>query len=171
MQTSEVISVNIWQILISLANLLILFLLLKKFLYKPVRKMLAQRQAEIDADYGAADEAKQAALQEKEVWEQKMQSADAQANAVLQAATDRAAKRESKLVAEAQEKADGIVRQAEYEAKLERKKATAGIKQEIVEVSTKLTEKMLEREIRLEDHQQLIDSFIEEIGEEHDGDR
>lgn len=100
-----------------------------------------------------------------------MQGADAQADEMLKAATVRAEKREQKLVAEAQEKAEGIVRQAEYEAKLERKKATAGIKREIVDVSTALAEKMLEREIRAEDHQQLIDSFIEEIGDENDGDR
>jgi len=49
MQTLEVISVNLWQILISLLNLLILFLLFKKFLFKPVNNMLAKRQSEIDA--------------------------------------------------------------------------------------------------------------------------
>ena len=58
MQTLEVISVNLWQILISLLNLLILFLLFKKFLFKPVNDMLAKRQSEIDARYDAADEAK-----------------------------------------------------------------------------------------------------------------
>ena len=44
MPTLDVISVNIWSILISLCNLLILFFIIKKFLYKPVRKMLAERQ-------------------------------------------------------------------------------------------------------------------------------
>jgi len=43
MPTLDVISVNIWSILISLCNLLILFFIIKKFLYKPVRKMLAER--------------------------------------------------------------------------------------------------------------------------------
>ena len=57
MQTLEVISVNIWQIIISLANLVILTLILKKFLYSPVRKMLAQRRAVIDTQYADADTA------------------------------------------------------------------------------------------------------------------
>ena len=57
MQTLEIISVNLWQILISLANLTILFLLVKKFLYKPVKKVLAQRQSEIDSHYDAAKQA------------------------------------------------------------------------------------------------------------------
>ena len=42
-QNLDIISVNIWQILISLINLLLLFLIIKKFLYKPVKKFIAQR--------------------------------------------------------------------------------------------------------------------------------
>ena len=48
MQTLDVISVNIWQIVISLANLALLFLLLKKFLYQPVKRMLAKREEEMN---------------------------------------------------------------------------------------------------------------------------
>ena len=62
MQSLDIISVNLWQILISLANLTILFLLLKKFLYKPVTKMLEQRQAEIDSSYNDAENAKKDAV-------------------------------------------------------------------------------------------------------------
>ena len=57
MQNLDVISVNIWQILISLANLTLLFLIIKKFLYKPVKKVLQQRRDEIDSQYTAAAEA------------------------------------------------------------------------------------------------------------------
>ena len=35
-QSLDIISVNIWQILISLANLLIIYRILSKFLFKPV---------------------------------------------------------------------------------------------------------------------------------------
>ena len=48
MQSLDVISVNIWQILISLCNLVILFLILKKFLFKPVQKVTQTRRAELD---------------------------------------------------------------------------------------------------------------------------
>ena len=54
MQSLEVISVNLWQILISLVNLFLLFLILKRFLYKPVKSVLEQRQKELDDQYEAA---------------------------------------------------------------------------------------------------------------------
>ena len=41
---------------------------------------------------------------------------------------------------------------------------------EIVEVSSLLTEKMLEREVSADDHKRFIDSFIEGIGDENAAD-
>lgn len=162
MQTLDIISVNLWQILISLANLTILFLLIKKFLFKPVKKMLAQRQNAINAQYQSAEKAEKAAMADKAAWEEKMQGANEKADAILQTATDNARMRGDKLVAEAKAKAEGIVRTAEAEAALERKKAADSMKREIAEVSTALSEKLLTREIKAEDHRALIDAFLEE---------
>lgn len=169
LQSLDVISVNIWQILISLANLLILFLMIKKFLYNPVKNVMAKRQSEIDERYSAADVAQQEAENNKMLWEEKLSGAKAEADSIISNATDSAKYREEKILAEANQKADGIVRRAKTEAELEMKKAADGIKREIVEVSGALTEKMIGREINTDDHRSLIDSFIEKIGDEDDG--
>lgn len=168
MQTLDVISVNLWQILISLLNLVLLFLIVKYFLFKPVKKMLAKRQSEIDSQYDAASQTEKEANESRQLWQQKLSGAEGEADAIIQKATDNAKYRGEKLVAEAQEKAESIIRLAKTEAELERKKAVEGIKREIVEVSGALTEKMLEREINNEDHRALIDSFIEKIGEDNE---
>lgn len=170
-QTLDVISVNLWQILISLINLFLLFLIVKKFLFKPVKKVLSARQAQLDDQYTKAKKAENEAEANRIAWKDKKTQLDHEANAILQSATERAAYREEQIVSEARERADSLIRQAEAEASLERKKAEADIKREIVEVSGALTEKMLEREINPQDHRQLIDSFIEEIGEDNDTNR
>ena len=168
MQTLDVISVNIWQILISLINLFLLFLIFKKLLFKPVKKVLDQRQKELDDQYAAASDAEQRANENRQAWEDKLSEVDAKADAILQDATDNAKYRGEKIVSEAKERADAIIRTAQTEAELERQKAVDGIKREIVEVSGALTEKMLEREINTDDHRVLIDSFIEKIGDDND---
>lgn len=165
MQNLEIISVNIWQILISLADLVILFLLLKKFLYKPVHKMLDERQKAIDDRYRDADDAKRIAEEDRDEWEQKIQTAEDTANKILQSATANASRRSDAIIAEAKDKADGIMRSAENEAELERLKAADNIKNDIVDISAALTEKLLSREINSDDHQAFIDSFIEDIGD------
>ena len=166
MQSLEVISVNLWQILISLLNLLILFLLVKKFLFKPVNKMLDKRQGEIDARYEAADEAKRSALENKLLWDEKISTVKAQTEEMIQKAQASAKRQGENIVEKAKEQADGIIHHAKVQAELEMKKAEDGIKKEIVEVSTTLANKLLEREINAEDHRALINSFIEKIGDE-----
>ncbi len=163
MQTLEIISVNLWQILISLANLLIIFLILKKFLFKPVKKVMDKRQAMVDEQFAAAKAAEDKALADKAAYEQKLATAQAEADSILKAADATAREHGDRLVAEAKDKAAGILRQAEADAALEHKKAEQAIRVEIVEVSTQLAEKMLEREIRVADHQGMIDSFLEDI--------
>ena len=167
MQSLEVISVNIWDILISLCNLLIIFLLFKKFLYKPVRKVLDKRKGAIDEQYNAAEEAKQSALNDKQVYEMKLRSAQDEADEMIKNAAATADRRSAKIVDDAKEKADGIIRQAHSEVELEKKKAEDEIRHQIADVSALLTEKVLEREINEKDHREFIDSFIQGIGEDN----
>lgn len=168
MQSLDVISINLWDILVSLANLVILFLLVKKFLYKPVKKMLETRQASIDSDYAKANEAKEQALADKLAYEEKLSEAKTEADGVIQSAVSMAKLRENEILAEAKEKADAIMRKANDDAALELKKAEKSIKDEIVVVSTLLAEKLLERELNEKDNKELVDSFIAEIGENND---
>lgn len=165
MQTLDVISVNIWQILISLANLAILFFLVKKLFYKPVKKVLKAREDEINVHYSAAEQAESEAKKSKQQYEEALSGAAAEADGIIKDAAEKAKRRSDTIIDDAEQKAQRIVRQAEQDAALERSRATDSIKREIVEVSSALSEKLLEREINTGDHKALIDSFIEEIGD------
>ena len=166
MQNLDIISVNLWQILISLANLVILFLILKKFLYKPVTKMLEARRAKIDEQYSDAENAKNSAEAKDAELTERLAGAKAEAEGIVKEAADIAKARGDKIVEEARATADGIIRQAEEDAELERKRVGETIKEQIVDVSTALAEKMLEREVNADDHKALIDDFISKIGDE-----
>lgn len=166
MQSLDVISVNIWQIIISLINLIILFLVVKKFLQKPVMRMLEKRQNDLDDKYKQAEMANFKAKEDENYWHDKIQSATKEAEDIISNAADSAKQTGDRIVTDAKEKADAIVRQAQSQAELEMEKAKEGIKKEIVEVSTLLTEKMLSREINKDDHKNMIDSFIEKLGDD-----
>ena len=94
-----------------------------------------------------------------------MVGAKAEAESIINEAADIAKARGDKIVEDARATADGIRRQAVEDARLERKRMNETIKEEIVEVSTALAEKMLEREVNADDHKALIDDFIDKIGE------
>lgn len=168
MQHLDVISVNIWQILIALINLTILFLVLKKFLFKPVNKVLKKREEELNGQYEKANTARQSAESAKAEYETRLNGAKLKADDIINKATAAASARSEKIVDSAREEADAIVKRAQTQAELEKVRAQKEIKEEIVDVSSLLAEKLLEREINTEDHKKLIDSFIDKIGEQDD---
>lgn len=168
MQHLDVISVNIWQIIIALINLTILFLLLKKFLYKPVEKVLKKRQDELDSQYKKADDALQSAQTAKAEYETRLNGAKLQADSIITDATATAEKRSKKILDGAAKEADIIINRAKSEADMEKARAKKEIRDEIIDVSASLAEKLLAREINADDHKKLIDSFIDEIGEDDD---
>ena len=163
MQNLSVISVNFWQIVISLVNLLILTWIIKRFLYKPVKKMLDARRAAIDEDYAQARTAREEAEESRLNYEAAMAAAQQTTDQMIADAARTAEYRSNEIVAEAREKASEIRRQAEQDALLERKKAEDEMKHEIANVSAQLTGKLLQREINEEDHRTLIDSFLNEL--------
>ncbi|MBO7449597.1 MAG: F0F1 ATP synthase subunit B [Clostridiales bacterium] len=165
MQSLDIISVNIWQIIISLCNLVILFFIVKKFLYKPVKELIAEREAATKKIFDEANEAKLAAEKDKAEWEAKLKGAKGEADAIIKNAMAKADHRGETIIKNAQERADGIIRQAKIDAELEQKKAEDGIKREIIDLSAVLAKKMLKREINEDDHRELIDDFLFDIGE------
>ena len=163
MQNLSVISVNFWQIVISLVNLLILTWIIKRFLYKPVKKMLDASRAAIDADYAQAKAAREEAEEDRLNYEAAMAAAKQTGDQIIADANRTAEFRSNEILAEARERASEIRRQAEVDAVLERKKAEAEMKHEIAKVTAQLTRKLLQREINEEDHRTLIDSFLNEL--------
>ena len=170
MQSLDIISINIWHIVIALCNLLILFLVLKKFLYQPVKKVLESRQAAIDSRYQEADEAKSEALASKSRWEDRMAAADEEAAGIISSAVESANRQSSAILEESREKADRMISRAKAEADAERRKAEDDIRDRVADVSAAIAGKLLEREISAADHSDLIDSFISEIGDDNEGD-
>ena len=71
----ELISLNIWHVVASIANLLILTLILKKFLFKPVQNILAARQGQVDELYDAAEKTKASAEEDKKLYNAKLAGA------------------------------------------------------------------------------------------------
>lgn len=166
MQSLEIVSVNIWQILISLANLTILYLLLKKFLYKPVKVVIENRKASIAKSYADAAEAEAKAAADRDEYAAKLATAHATADEIIHEATTVANRRGEKIVAEAHQKAEEIVRQGELEASMEKKKAMESIRRDITDVSAAMTEQLLKREMNEGDHRNMIDEFLKGVGED-----
>ncbi len=159
----ELISLNIWHIVATIANLLILMLILKKFLFKPVQKIMAERQSQVDELYAGAEEAKNQAEADRKLYSEKLSGAKAEADSIIKNATKRADRQGEEIIEEAKAKAADIALRAEADIEREKKKAMSELKNEISEISVQIAESVVSREIKEGDHKELIDSFIDKL--------
>lgn len=161
----EFISITPWTIIFQICNLLILFALIKKFLFKRVMAVLDQRQQEIDGIYSAADKAKDDADQMKEEYTRRMSNARAEADMLVKNAMDTAQRRGDAIVQEARDEATHLKQKAESDIEQERRKAYSELVGEISGMAVDIAGRMVEREINADDHRQLVDEFIKKAGE------
>jgi F-type H+-transporting ATPase subunit b len=139
-------------------------LLIKKFLFKPVREILAKRQAKADADIREAEEAKTEAAAIKAEYEQNMLEAKEKANELLATAQKNAAAKSDEMLKEASSQAAAIKQKAEADIAQERRKAVNELKDEIGSMAMEIAGKVIEREISEKDHARLIDEYISNVG-------
>ena len=96
-------------LLYTVVNILVLFLLLRKFLYKPVMNIIAQRQKQVDDALNAAETSKQEAAAALNDAQAKLRNVDTEAAARRTAYEQQAEKDKQQLLADAQQQADAIL--------------------------------------------------------------
>ena len=95
------VGVNFWTALFTLLNTLTIFFVAKKFLFKPVMKMIRERQQEIDDMYSQADASKQQAAQLQAEYEDKLSAATETSDRLVKEAMARGKNREEEIVRQA----------------------------------------------------------------------
>ena len=163
--SQEFISIDVWTIIFQICNLLILFLLIKKFLFKRVMAVLDQRQQEIDGIYDAAGRDRKEAADMKAEYTQRMSNAREEADRLVKSAVETANRRGDQIVQEARNEATHLKQKAESDIEQERRKAYSELMGEISGMAVDIAGKMVEREINEEDHRELVEEFIRSAGE------
>ncbi len=166
MEVQQFVSITPWTMIFQICNLLILTLLLKKFLFKPVQNILNRRQQEIDDTYVKAEADRDSAAKMKEEYTRRMSSARDEADLLVRAAVEEANRRGDEIVSGARQTAAGIKRRAEDEIAQERLKAYSELKNDISDMAVEIAGKMVGREINAEDQSRLVEDFIQNAGDD-----
>lgn len=162
----DLLGVNPFTAVFTLANTIALFLVLKKYLFKPVLKMIQDRQKEIDDLYEQAGAAKADAEAMQADYKQKLSEAAQTSERMVKEATARAQNREEDIIRQANLDAAAIRNKAEADIALEKKKALNDAKDEISVIAMAIAGKVVGRELSADDQSNLIDSFIDELGDQ-----
>ena len=165
MGPGEFLNVNFFTAIFTLLNTILLFLLLKRYLFKPVMKMIHDRQQEIDDMYTKAGQAKEQAALLRSEYEQKLDNAQQMAEKTVKEAVARGQSRQEEIIRQANEQAAAILDKASADVAQEKKKAINEAKDEISVIALAIAGKVVGRELDAQDQTRLVDSFIEELGD------
>ena len=165
MEVQQFISIAPWTVIFQILNLLLLMVLFKKYLFKPVTEILEKRQAEIEGHYQEAQQAETDAKAMKADYESKMAGARQEADRVIKTATESANAMSASIVEDARTQADQLKRRAQTEIDLERRRAFDEVKGELSGIALDIASQVIEREVNEKDHEAFIDEFIKNVGE------
>jgi F-type H+-transporting ATPase subunit b len=162
----EFIGVDFWTALFVLLNTLAVFFVAKKFLFVPVKNMIDARQKEIDDMYADAASAQKNAEAMEAEYKQKLEAAGETSERIVKEAVARGQAREEEILRQASSEAAALMDKAAADIAMEKKKAINDAKDEISGMAIAIAEKVVGRELNAQDHAQLVDAFIDELGEQ-----
>lgn len=165
MGPGEFLNINFYTALFTLVNTVILFFVLKKLLFKPVMKMIDDRQKEIDQMYTDAEGAKENAEAMQREYKKELENAAQTGEKLVKEATQRAQMREEEIIRKANAQADAIRAKAERDVEQEKKKAINDAKNEISGIALAIAGKVVGRSLDEDDQSRLVDHFIENLGD------
>ena len=142
-----------------------LFLLMSNLLFNPARKLLKDRQSRIAKDISDANEDKESAAALKAEYEGKLKDIDKEAEVILSEARQKALKNESKIIDEAKQEAARIIKRAQEEAELEKKHAMDDVKQDMIQIASKMAQKVVAASIDTKIQDSLVEETLREMGE------
>ena len=146
-------------------SIFVLFIILSYVLIEPVRKILNERKEKITNDLESASNLKNEASKLKEEYELKIKNINKESEKILSDSREKAIQNETKLLSEAKLKSNKIIEEAKKNSMLEYERLSESIKNEIVEVSTSIAEKIINEEIDSKKAKDLVDDSVDKLGD------
>lgn len=150
----------------TIINLLIIYFIVAKFLFKPIKNILAKRQEEIDKQYADAKAAEAQAMELKKQYEDSVKGiADERAAAVNEART-KAGEEYDRIIADAKAEADKLVGNAKKLAHMEQEKSIRQAQEQIADLVVEATAKVVAAGQGSAADRELYNQFLAKTGEQ-----
>ena len=156
------LSLDLRTFIFTVINVLVLVFFLYRFLFKPVRDILAARQNELDNSYREAEEATQKANALKKQYEDTMAQVDAERQEKLEKTRLQATSEYDEIIGNAREKATKIIADAKIEAERQAEQKQHEMEEEVAMLVAKAAYKIAASKDSAENNQKLYDTFLED---------
>lgn len=153
---------NPMTMLVQLCSTLVLFLLMKKFLWKSVKNFLDVRADKMQSDLAESEQAKQDALTDRQKALEELQGASARGEKIVEAAVKQAKDEKESILLEAGKQADALRKKAQEQIESDRQQMYDGMSKEMVEVAMSAVEKLVGSKDTSDMDRKAIEEFLKD---------
>lgn len=158
------VTLDTWTLIFTWVNLFILFLIVKKLFFKPMQKMLSEREKEIKASYDNAEKAEKEAEELRISYEEKISVSKDEAKRIVSEAVENASLRSESILKEAQTEASSMIERAQKSIEAQKDAAFEELKGDVSSMAIDIAKKIIEKDIDEKDHEELINKALEGLG-------
>lgn len=161
----SLVAVEPFTLVVTILNLFVQLFIIKKFFLDKILKVIDQRREAADKEITEAQAARQEAQAIKETYENNMLQAKTEAGQILANAKKTADARSEEIIRDAQAQAVQLKQKAAQDIQQEKKKALNEAKDEISDIAMSIAGKVVGRSLNDADQTQLVDEFIDRLGD------
>ncbi|WP_294489314.1 F0F1 ATP synthase subunit B [uncultured Ruminococcus sp.] len=143
---------------------IIIFVILSKFAWPTILKMMEDREAKIQGDLDAAEQAKTQAQTDAKAYEERLAEAEREAAEIVAAAKREAEEERARILAKAQKDAAATIAKARDAVESERKKALVQLSGSVVDLSVEIASKIVGDDLTDDQHRKLAERYLAEVG-------
>ena len=149
-------------ILINIINIVVLFILLRIILWKPVYRLLSERAARVQKELDDSQQAMLEADALKQEYAESLAGIEAQGRNMMRDSQIKATEEADEILGDAREKAKTMVAEARERIAEERERAVENARREVAQLATDMAARILKREVIPEDSISAVDEFFSE---------
>lgn len=153
---------NIWNIVWSVANILILYILLRIFLFKPVSRIMDERTRTIQNDLDSAKKSRKEAEELKQLYANDLNEAKAEAQKIILKAREDAEAEKAVIIRKSHEEAEQLINDANKTIENERKRVLQQAQYQIADLAIEAASKIIGENVDDEKNRRLVDEFLSE---------
>ena len=165
MDILNTLGVNIKAVIIQGVGFLILLFVLKKYLFGKISAMIKDRAEGVKKVYAKIENDRAEADRLKLEYQRKLSEAETEVARRIQEAINEGGRISEDIVKRTRDEVELIKIKAQEGIDLERKKALAEIRNQVVTLSILTSSRIIQQSISSQTAEKLVDDFIEEIGE------
>lgn len=162
------LNLNFWNLLFTVINVIVLYLLLNKFLIGPVTAIMEKREAMIKNQLEHAKSTEDEAMELKKQWNEEMKQVHEKSSEIVENAKKTAKNEYDKIVGQADEQAGKIIEDAHKKIELEREKTLHDVQTEIADLAMAAATKIITERSNEQMNQSMYDQFLAKAGDSND---